>query len=109
MPSAMHKGVKSCERHGAILGPFVVPDPGEGRRAHVAVLRELEEGRLDDDLRPRPEADGRADLRDLRERALLLPQGARPLEERPARLFGEAGPDPPAMEDPPPEARPEVH
>src|SRR2546422_4395667 len=99
MTSAMHKGVESSERDGAILGPFVVPDPRERRRAHVAVLRELEEVRLDDDLRLRPEPDVRVNFRDLWERALLLPQGDEPLEERPPQLFGEAGPDPTDVEE----------
>src|SRR3989441_1429683 len=99
MTSAMHKGVESSERHGAILGPFVVPDPGEGRRAHVAVLRELEEVRLDDDLRFRPESAVRVNPGALRDRASLLLQGDEPLEERPPQLLGEAGPDPADVEE----------
>src|SRR2546422_2072440 len=101
MTSALHKGVESSECDGAILGPFVVPDPGERRSAHVAVLREFEEVRLDDDLRLRPEADVRVDLWDLRERALLLPQSDEPLEERAPQLFGEARPDPADVKESP--------
>src|SRR5439155_3651946 len=71
----------------------------EGWRAHMTVLRELEEVCLDDDLRFRPEADVCVDLRDLLERTLRLPQGDEPVEERPPQLFGEAGPDPADVEE----------
>src|SRR5207245_10746606 len=82
------------ERHDAVRWPFVLPQASERRRAHVPVLRELEEVRLDDNLRFRPEPDVRVDLRDLRERAFLLPQGGEPLAKRPPQLYRTAGADP---------------
>src|SRR5207249_1593067 len=98
--SAAHKGVEnSRERDDALLGPLVVAHAGERRRAHVTVLRELEEVRLDDNLGFRPEPDMRIDLRHLGERALLLPQGDEPLEEGRPQLFGETGPDPANVEE----------
>src|SRR3989454_9668484 len=98
--SAAHKGVEnSRERDDALLRPLVVAHAGERRRAHVTVLRELEEVRLDDNLGFGPEPDMRIDLRDLGERTLLLPQGDEPLEERPSEFFGETGPDAADMEE----------
>src|SRR2546425_367679 len=68
------------ERHGAFLGPLVLPQPRKGRGAHLAVFRELEEVRLDDDLRLCPEPDVRVDLGDFRERAPPLTQREKPFE-----------------------------
>src|SRR5438552_10640432 len=92
-------GWRDLERYDAILGPLVVADAGEGWRAHVTVLRELEEVRLDDDLGFRPEANVGIDLRDLGKGTLLLPQDDEPLEERPSQRLGEAGPDPADVEE----------
>src|SRR5881628_3924279 len=57
------------------------------------------EVRLDDNLGFGPEPDVGIDLRHLGERALLLPQGDEPQEERPSEFFGKTGPDAADMEE----------
>src|SRR2546428_423725 len=98
---------KSRERDDAVLRSLVLPQPGERGRTHVTVLRELEEVRLDDDLRLRPEPDMGIDLRDLGERTFLLPQRDEPFEQRPSQLFGEAGSDTADVEQRALEVRPQ--
>src|SRR5256712_10847566 len=98
---------KSRERDDAVFRSLVLPQTGERGRAHVTVLRELEEMRLDDDLRLRPEADMGIDLRDLGERTRVLPQRDEPFEQCPPQFFGEAGPDPADVEEYPFEVGPE--
>src|SRR5712691_3156933 len=93
MATAPLKGVDSSEGDDAVLGPLVFPQPRERRRAHVPVLRELEEMGLDDDDRLRPEADVGVDHGDLGKRTFLLAQREEALEEGAPQRFGEAGAD----------------